>query len=38
MSLHELMKEFVAWLVGQPREPEPIRVPVKDEPKRRPRR
>lgn len=38
MSLHELLKEFMAWLTGQPREPEPVRVPVKEEPRRRRRR
>lgn len=39
MSLHELITEFIAWLTGQPQEPEPIRIPVEeDEPQRRPRR
>lgn len=38
MSLHELINEFIAWLSGQPREPEPIRIPVEEEqPQRRKR-
>lgn len=38
MSLHELIATFVGWLTGQPQQPEPIRIPVEEEPRQRRRR
>lgn len=34
MSLHELVREFLTWLTGPAQEPEPIRIPVEEEPSR----
>lgn len=42
MPLHEIINAFLAWLTGQPQEPEPIRIPIEEpvegEPQRRQRR